>query len=252
VLTQNLQVFRTLRGQIGVLGALRITSAKIAARLLAPSAKFHYSQTGEDLILAYLLERHVGSHSFSFVDIGCHDPRYISTTYLHYLRGATGVNIDLNSNFGVAFRVARPNDRFVCAAVSDTIGEAAVTEFENSEVNTIDSTQVELWKKRWQTRAVRTVSTATVDVVLDQLGWKAPFDVLLIDVEGHEMNVLKGCSLQRWRPKIIVCEMHGLELENCEMHPLVKHLRSEGYRLNAYATMNGYFIRDDTLAKQGA
>lgn len=49
------------------------------------------------------------------------------------------------------------------------------------------------------------VEVKTVDQVLER--WQFPrLDLLAIDTEGTELDILRGCDLRRWRPKIIVAE----------------------------------------------
>jgi len=45
----------------------------------------------------------------------------------------------------------------------------------------------------------------TVDAIMEK--WQLPkLDLLAIDTEGTELDVLKGCSLERWKPMVIVVE----------------------------------------------
>ena len=64
-------------------------------------------------------------------------------------------------------------------------------------------------------------------------------DYMNLDVEGHEMNVLKGCDLSLYKPNIISVEfldldMKYLEFKNNDFQRLVnsdlyKHLLSNNY-----------------------
>lgn len=49
------------------------------------------------------------------------------------------------------------------------------------------------------------VNIDTLDHILAGSGFPR-LDLLTIDVEGHELEVLKGINLDKWRPKIIVAE----------------------------------------------
>ena len=54
-------------------------------------ANISYSQEGEDLILERFFE---GKEIGFFVDIGAHHPMRFSNTYIFYLKGWRGINVD--------------------------------------------------------------------------------------------------------------------------------------------------------------
>ena len=45
------------------------------------------------------------------------------------------------------------------------------------------------------------VSIRTLDSILVEAGSPTEFDFLPIDVEGHEIEVLRGFDIARWRPR---------------------------------------------------
>ena len=52
------------------------------------------------------------------------------------------------------------------------------------------------------------VPIRTLDDILVEAGAPARFDFLSIDVEGHELEVLSGFDVARWRPRLILLEDH--------------------------------------------
>ena len=62
------------------------------------------------------------------------------------------------------------------------------------------------------------------------------FDFLSIDVEGHEIEVLRGFDIARWRPQLILLENH--------VGDLTKHryLKSAGYRIIRRHENNGWYV----------
>ena len=64
----------------------------------------------------------------------------------------------------------------------------------------------------------------------------AGFDFLSIDVEGHEIEVLRGFDIARWRPRLILLEDH--------VGDLAKHryLKSAGYRIVRRYENNGWYV----------
>jgi FkbM family methyltransferase len=60
--------------------------------------------------------------------------------------------------------------------------------------------------------------------------------LLKIDVEGHELDVLRGFDTARWRPQLILLEDHVADLS--------KHraLRAAGYRIVRRYENNGWYV----------
>ncbi len=52
------------------------------------------------------------------------------------------------------------------------------------------------------------VAVWTLDDILVEAHAPAPIDFLSIDVEGHELDVLRGFNLARWHPRLILLEDH--------------------------------------------
>jgi FkbM family methyltransferase len=245
MLARHWRIFNDRRAQIGLRRTLQFTLLKGLRRLLMPGVQFHFGMTAEDIVISFLVDKYVGKRDITYIDIGCHEARRISNSYLLYLNGARGLAVDLNPAYAPEFRRERRNDMFVCAALSDRAATTVVHEFTASEVNTIDAAQAEQWRGRFQAKSSRAVETTTLDDLLARHMPGAGVDVLLLDVEGHELPVLRGANLAALRPALIVCELHQLDLPTANAHPVVAFLASSGYRLISYATVNGYFVRDD-------
>jgi FkbM family methyltransferase len=247
MLMRHWQIWTIRVRQLGLWRALCLNLLKLLRKLLLPGTQFHFGMTAEDIVLQFLAEKYLGRRAFTYVDIGCHEPRRISNSYLLYLNGSSGLAIDLDPRYATEFKRERPNDIFVCAAVSDSPGQATVHEFRTAEVNTIDPLQAQLWKDQFQHQGSRTVETATLSALMTRHMPNRTVDLLLIDVEGHELAVLQGANLGALRPAIVVCELHGLKLSSYATNPVVGFLDQAGYGLVSYATVNGYFVRRDLL-----
>lgn len=71
----------------------------------------------------------------------------------------------------------------------------------------------------------------TLDALCDEMG-VSRVDVIKIDVDGYELEVLKGASrvLRRWSPVLIMEWATGSLLSRgCEPRDLARHLAAEGY-----------------------
>jgi hypothetical protein len=82
----------------------------------------------------------------------------------------------------------------------------------------------------------------TLDDILIEARAPARFELLSIDVEGHELEVLSGFDFARWRPRLILLEDH---VGNLKKH---RFLRAAGYRLIRRFENNGWYVpRDATI-----
>lgn len=150
------------------------------------------------------------------VDVGASDGISINTTWmlekeLHW----TVISVEANPRF---LKVLRQMRTFVeSCACSDHVGEAvfhindenpeAFSSLNKPDLNRVvprletdqeDSRPGRKWSKE-------TVKVTTVDAIMEK--WQLPkLDLLAIDTEGTELDVLKGCSLERWKPTVIVVE----------------------------------------------
>ena len=81
------------------------------------------------------------------------------------------------------------------------------------------------------------VPQKTLNTVLEQeLPHINSIDILSVDVEGGELNVLKGLDLQKYKPKVVL-------LENVfNSVALVKHMIDNNYKLDKHIEYNQYFV----------
>lgn len=86
------------------------------------------------------------------------------------------------------------------------------------------------------TRAAIEVSVETLDHILADAQAPEPIDLLSIDVEGHEIEVLRGFDFSRWRPRLILLEDHVMSLD--------KHmfLSRHGYALIRRTGLNAWYV----------
>jgi len=225
--------------------ALRLLTLYFVKRLLAIPATLSFSQTGEDQILAFYFHKRNGF----YVDVGCNDPLSLSNSLFFYLRGWRGIAIDANEMIIHRFQRTRKKDVCVAAAVSDSEREVIFHRSESNAVSTIDEEILEDWKGKWKFRpedqvAVRTVTLTTIleKALPDPT---VEIDFVSIDVEGHEFQVLSSLDFGRYRPKLIMVEVH--DLKTIFTNRITLFLIEKGYSLAGFVTMNAYFIDDSAV-----
>ncbi len=79
------------------------------------------------------------------------------------------------------------------------------------------------------------VNQLTLEQYLIEHQVKPIFELLVVDVEGYEWNVLRNFDIQRWRPKMVIVELHDQNddylLLREELNDLVRYFDKNGYKV---------------------
>jgi FkbM family methyltransferase len=236
-----MSVLRTFRRQLHTTSLIRLVGAEGIRRLVNPAATSSYAQAGEDIVIASLLS---WPRSGFYVDVGCHHPIRLSNTYLLYLRGSMGICIDANIEFGPLFARLRPRDKFIAACVGDSVGEVEFTVFKDRALSSVGGRRVtSIAAHQYEIDHVERAPIRPLAEILDEHGAPPEFELLSIDVEGHDFSVLKSAALDRYRPKLIVIEMHGVDVGRTAEHEVSIYLADHGYFPVAIQCSNVFFLQ---------
>lgn len=195
-----------------------------------PWAERHFSQEGEDLVLARLFG---SQRRGSYVDVGAHDAFRFSNTRWAYERGWSGVAIDPSARTARSFRKFRPRDTFVRACIAEERGEVPLHVFNERALNTSsDARKQQLASSLGLVSREEIVPALPLSEVLDSV-WGddsgTTIDFMSIDVEGSEMAVLRSNNWDRFSPRVVVVEVLGLTLAEIRRSPEVCFLHDLGY-----------------------
>lgn len=171
-----------------------------------------------------------------FVEVGAYDPVFQSQTLHLELTGWRGLLIEPVPEFADNLRRARQAQVVQCACVAPeaaTAGRVALLERRGS------STIIFNPRKVRPEDMVIEVPAATLDTVLEGAG-VSTIDFLSVDVEGAEPDVLKGVTLSRFQPKLVVVDDRERFGETCAV------LRSGNYHLVRRTGHNAWFVPQDT------
>lgn len=194
-----------------------------------------YAQWGEDkLVWEYF---HRKPHGF-FVEVGANDPIIISQTYLLEQSGWEGILVEPQPECCKRLRPARPKSKVIQAACGapEQKGKARFRIASNDGCSLLDGLTTDEDVTFAETVEVDLV---TVDDVLAQSGNPKP-DFVSIDVEGGELNVLKGFSLAKHKPQLLLMEDHVRDLS---VH---HYLRRQGYKLVRRTGSNNWYVPEET------
>lgn len=205
-----------------------------------------YSQEGEDMILRRYLD--VGSPGV-YVDVGAHHPFRFSNTYFFYKNGWSGINIDPLPEVMNLFKATRPRDINLNVGVSKKSGTMSYYMFNEPALNTFDQTLAESRVsdvyKLIDTQEVR---VAPLSTLLQQHGHAYDsIDFMSVDVEGHDLEVLKSNDWQKIRPKIVLVEcLMPSSIDDLRADAVFNFMTGNGYKLVA-KSLYSCFFKDGAL-----
>ena len=201
-----------------------------------------YSNWGIDLLINDIFKKQ--KEKGIFIDVGSHHPLINNNTYILYKRGWRGINVDLDFNSIDMFNFFRPKDHNIHTALSKEIGLADLYFFHNRAAkNTIT-------KSRGKgAKSIKKVKTDTLNNVIEnsKINTKK-IDFLSVDVEGNELNVLKGLNFKKYRPKIISIEFIKPNIKEFYQHDIKNIFKSDIYKFmisKKYKLVN--WLHDDLI-----
>ena len=173
------------------------------------------------------------SYKGIFIDVGAFHSKWLSNSYHFEVNGWNVICIEPNP---YCLNELNQNRKCVIpyAAYSKNIDNMEFCIDSNSPdfiSHMAGGTTLKKFWKRSSLKEVIKVNARTLDWILESQNI-TKIDILSIDVEGGEIEVLKGTNLKKWNPKIIV-------IEN-----LVKRGQPRPMNQNDYLLKHGYnFIK---------
>jgi FkbM family methyltransferase len=184
----------------------------VARNTLDTFLQEQYGQLGEDLILEGILKSHFARHgrppsSIRYLEVGANHPIQTSNTYLfHQKWGGSGVLVEANPRLIGALEKVRSRDRVVHRAVvpAGFPAEVELAIAANSELSSVDAGHIASFGAIGRVDGTARVPTVTLDELL-QSEFADGLDLLSIDIEGLDLQVLRGARLPV-RPSFVVTE----------------------------------------------
>ncbi|MGA3257770.1 MAG: FkbM family methyltransferase [Bryobacteraceae bacterium] len=178
-----------------------------------------YSQFGEDRVLAQIYAR---TDSGTCLEVGANDGVNLSNTYHFEQSGWQCILVEPNSDCCTKIRKVRQATLFECAA-SEQEGSAVLHVGSGSD-DVYSSLQAEQLTGNLGRYKPVVVPTRTLDAILQEAG-VASLDFVTIDVEGHESQTLRGFTLDRWKPQLVLLE-DSADMADPEVE---HHMQQAGY-----------------------
>lgn len=205
----------------------------------------YYSQHGEDVLLDNIFK---GQEDGFFVEVGCIDGIRYSNTLTFEERGWRGVCIEAHADYIDSLRKNRPGSIVEHCAAGEA-DEDAVTFYANfrGSLSSLDKSLEDRFKAHGkyfggfveQKVAKRCLNTVFAKHGVDHI------DVLSLDIEGYEVEAIRGLDLQRYRPRVMVIEIDGGKAEEDALDALIL---PHGYLRWISLGSNAFYLADEALA----
>lgn len=199
--------------------------------------------------MRFLFDVTTGSRKGIYLDIGASHPLKFNNTYLFYRRGWRGYNVDpIAANIRL-FRMYRPGDTNICAAVGPRREEKEFFFFDPDTLSTGDP----MVAAQYEQMGYRLTHTQRLLFVSPQelIGaYSIPLavDILSLDVEGGEEEIIQQLHAAGLRPKAVVLETseHSPSIRHAKKKPLLMEAALDlGYLLYADTFVNSIFVSKD-------
>jgi FkbM family methyltransferase len=204
------------------------------------------SQYGEDVTAFEML----GPQTKGFyVEAGAFDGRDLSVTYAFDAMGWDGLLVEPLPERAEACARNRPTARVVHAALGGrgASGEATLNRTRDPRGGMFSYTgqRREALVAQVHNDAPVRVPQTSLDALL--AGHTGPIDLVVLDVEGAELDVLAGFDLRRWRPRVLVIEDNTRGQDQA----LTAYMKDQPYKLAGVLEVNRFYALEDEPALIG-
>ncbi len=200
----------------------------------------YFGEFGEDILINRFFRK---KNNGFYVDIGCYHPTKGSLTYYLYKKGWRGLNVDLSKVSIDLFKLARPKDYNIQAAVTDFDG---VTQFfENGMINqqnTLENSGTNLKKIK--------INAFKLQTLLDKQNINH-IDFLNIDVEGSDYKAISSLNLNKIRPKMICIEENKYNIKDILNEKIQTFMNSNNYLFFARIGVSSIYIDNNLKSEIG-
>lgn len=183
-----------------------------------------------------------GDHKGYFVEVGANEPQLRSQTWHLEQAGWAGVLVEPQPDLADKLRGARRAKIFAVACSSAENAGRTLRLHVAGPLSSLDRGRMAPGAKP---EIAIEVPVRTLDSILEEAGTLENFDFLSIDVEGHEIEVLRGLNIARWRPRLILLEDHVADLSR---H---RFLNANGYRIIRRYDSNSWYVPNESEKRAG-
>ncbi len=210
-----------------------------------------YSQSGEDLIIQYLLNL-IKKYNPSYIDIGANHPFSLSNTAIFYEKGLNGINIEANPILIDLFKRARPRDKNLNIGIGVQSGKIPFYILDDNTLSTFSQSEAEAQEKNgFHISKIVDIEVKTLNETIDEFCNGIFPTLLTIDVEGLDVDIIKSTDFSKSKPLIICAEtaMYSSSGRGKKLTDYINYIEGLGYYLYADTNINSVFIDQDVWNK---
>lgn len=207
-----------------------------------------YAQNFEDVLLFRALG-HVDNGFY--IDVGAADPVLNSVTKAFYDQGWSGVNVEPVEASWKRLDEQRPRDVNLNVALGASHGTATLhVDSRWTDISTLDPEA--LVASGRDPEFIREVSVPvwTLAEVCERFARPA-IHFLKVDVEGFELEVLRGGNFAVYRPWVAVVEVQSLD-RRVKSDELDRHMQAIDYRPVFFDGLNRFFVATEMYDELGS
>lgn len=178
-----------------------------------------------------------------YVDVGCYHPKRFSNSYWLYLKGWRGINIDMEAHKIAMFKLARPGDVNIVAAISNEKEKLRIHRARENDL------EARLVKPGDRGETSELIETTTLNDVLDSTKFRRrPIDVLSVDTEGYDLKVVQSLDWDIYKPALVILETHEEDIYSVLHSEINLFMESVGYVLRSWTVKSLIYVRRVGLA----
>ncbi len=181
-----------------------------------------------------------------FVEVGANDPTNHGSQSWHLETNLnwSGILVEPIPELAEKCRKTRPNAKtYECVCVNENVPKSLTLfipcdKYSNDEIHCRSAIGKNIDGSKFTQHKEIKVRARTLDSILKEES-VGNLDLLSIDVEGAELDVLRGTNLNKYKPKLILLEDKHLYLDK---H---RYLKKNGYRLVKRTRQNCWYVLKD-------
>lgn len=210
---------------------------KIKKILFNSKTKNHLGEFGEDIFVRRFFEK---KNKGFYVDVGAYHPIKGSLTYNLYKKKWSGINIDLSQVSIDLFKLSRPKDINIRAAITDYDGETFY--YENSPINQQNSLKENTDAKKIQ------IDCFKLNTILENYKIKK-IDYLNIDAEGNDLKVISTFNFKKFEPFLVSIEFNDYNINNLINSDINILMENNDYKLISKFGVSCFYIQKEQIEK---
>jgi len=197
--------------------------------------KSSFSQYGEDLIINKILQN---ISAGNYLDLGSFHPIHFSNTFILYIRGWRGINIDGNEEMINISKKVRPLDKNIFAYLSNVEKDCFYIKNRKTPAMNKIVDKVENLKDHEKSFKIKTKTLE--NLISPHKEYLEKLYYLNIDLEFIDEIIIKNFDFSKYHPLVITIEMHNFELD--KENEISFFLKKHNYSFYSYSNPTAIFI----------